>query len=181
MIRIVLPIEPHAQKRPRVRVIPRWPKPFAQVYDHPDSEAWKKEAASHIRAALELPEERLPPLEGPVRVRILAVFSCPKAKQRKTTAVPRAWYGGLKDWDNIGKAVCDAGTQAELWKDDRLVKIGSVTGVFGAQGEDPHVIILVDQLPDAPPNCFVEFEDVAPADIRDGRHAQLTLGNGTER
>ncbi len=149
---IVLPGEPHAQKRPRTRVILA-ARPFAQVYDHPDSEEWKKGAASHIRAAMELPEGRMSPFAGPVRVRIFAVFS----RLKKDKGTDRAWYVGVKDLDNVAKAVLDAASQADLWSDDRLVADLRVRGVLATAGEEPRTVLVVEEILEAPA-VFAEAE-----------------------
>jgi Holliday junction resolvase RusA-like endonuclease len=76
------------------------------------------------------------------------VFALPKSRQKKRNPVI-AWqpYGGRRDWDNIGKAVCDAGNGL-LWGDDAQVWRGMVTRVYGAQGEAPHVRVRVSSVAD---------------------------------
>ena len=70
---------------------------------------------------------------------MVAVFPCPKGDERKGSPRPRRRYvSGRNDWDNIGKAVSDAGNSV-LWLDDGQVWRGSVERWIGAQGEAPHV------------------------------------------
>lgn len=150
-LRIVLPGEPFAQMRPRARVIS--PKgggrPFSSFYDPAENRSFKATAQIHMQGALEdfraAGGTLFPATEAPLLVEILAVFPCPKSDHRKTTPRPRRFHTGNKDWDNIGKAVCDAGTGI-LWRDDHTVSVGSVTKLVGAQIELPRTIILVREL-----------------------------------
>lgn len=141
-VRVLIPLEPHAQMRPRTRVVvpSSGGRPFATVYDPPESEKWKQEAAAFMR--IEMRKQKLAPLVGPLRVRILAVFELAKSHHRKQP-VPRSLYTGVKDWDNIGKATCDAANEA-LYGDDRQIAWPEMRLFVGAQGEKPHVIIRVD-------------------------------------
>ena len=131
-----IPGPPFAQPRPRFA---RRSK-FVKTYDAPEAVSWKGAAQVHMRGAMRA--AGLSPYDVPLYVRIVAVFECPQSDHRKTAPVPRRPYVGLKDWDNIGKAVCDAGNGV-LYLDDRLIARASVTCWVGAQGEAPYVEIYV--------------------------------------
>lgn len=135
-ILVRVPGPPFSQPRPRFA---RRGK-FVKTYDAPEAKSWKGAAHVHMHEAMRA--AGLQPFVGPVVVRIVAVFECPKSDRRKTQAVPRRPYTGLKDWDNIGKAVCDAGNGV-LYLDDRQIARGSVTCWVGAQCEAPYVEIYV--------------------------------------
>ncbi len=82
-----------------------------------------------------------PAFTGPLDVRIVAVFPCPMGDYRKTP-VPRRPYVGQKDWDNVGKAICDA-ANGVIYGDDRLIAHAEVWCWVGAQGEAPYVEMVV--------------------------------------
>ena len=102
-------------------------------------------------------------IEGPVAVRIVAVFARPKrlAMVYKKTGRPKHPIGWLHcpqtpDADNIAKAVID-GLRA-VWRDDRQVvslEILKVYGVMVRRGESwavepPRVDVEIEELGDAP-------------------------------
>jgi Holliday junction resolvase RusA-like endonuclease len=70
--------------------------------------AWKREIV--LRARLSRPVK---PLEGPVFLRIQ--FGMPRSKKRDPGEY---WHFWKPDLDNLIKAVKDALTAAELWRDD---------------------------------------------------------------
>lgn len=157
MIRVEIPGEPHSQTRPRMRVVHAGGKSFAHTYEAKGSRDWKATAQEHMRRVMEAAKQQ--PITGAARVRILAIFACPTSKHRKTAPRPREWYRGQKDWDNIGKAVCDA-ANGVLWIDDRQVAIGEVRAIVGAQGEAPRVILRVDPIAELDrPRLWQELED----------------------
>ena len=139
MIRFVIPGTPHAQKRHRSRVIAG----HAQMYDHPDSRAWKGVAQVHMLESL----DGRGPFDGAVRVYISAVFPLPKGKHRKRKPRGRSWHTGRKDVDNIAKAVMDAGNGV-LWGDDGQVCSLEIVKIVGAQGEASAVAVTVSALDD---------------------------------
>jgi len=137
VIRVVIPGEPHAQKRHRTRVIGK----HAQAYDHPDSRSWKGAAQVHMLVAM----DGRPPLSGPLRLVIYAFFALPKSKHRKRVPVREAWSVKNKDADNLAKAVMDAGNGV-LWGDDRQVCNLHVTKRTAAQGEAARMLVSVVEL-----------------------------------
>lgn len=153
MIRIVIPGEPHAQMRARSRVIvPKsGGKPFAHHYDASESRNWKATAQALMEDAV----DGLKPgavlssdgvlFQGPVCLRIVAWFACPKSDERKTTPRPVRWNTGRKDCDNIAKAVMDA-ANGVLWIDDRQVSRLEVTKLIARQGQPARTEIGVEAL-----------------------------------
>lgn len=160
-LQVVIPGEPFSQMRPRARVITakQSGRSFASFYDPAENRSFKAVCQRHMADALEAFRAAggtlFPSTEAPLLVGILAIFPCPKSDFRKTAPRPRRWHTGNKDWDNLGKAVCDAGTGV-IWKDDHTVSMGAVSKIVGAQGELPRTIILVRALGEAD---LVEVEE----------------------
>ena len=93
-----------------------------------------------------------PPLTGPVYCSITATFPRPKkhfgtgrnaGKIKERYADP--WMDGNKDWDNIGKAVCDALNRL-IYEDDKQIVIGKVQKKWAAAGEQPSVGVLISAM-----------------------------------
>lgn len=100
-------------------------------------------AQVHMQAAMEAAGLNVPAFgEQLVELEVLAVFPCPKSHWKKRVPLARRPYGGRRDWDNLAKAVGDAGNGV-LWLDDAQVWRGTVARVYGAQGEAPHVRVRV--------------------------------------
>lgn len=146
VVRITIPGEPVAQGRGRVG---RWKakdgREGVTVRDPAKSRSWKGVAQVHMRDAVgvghPLDESHWLPHTGPVRLSILAVFSCPKSDHRKRDPRPRRRAcGSRNDVDNIAKAVMDAGNGI-LWLDDGQIAELYVEKWIGAQGEAPAVYV----------------------------------------
>ena len=151
-IRCSIPGEPHAQARGRaVRV-----GAHVRVVDPSESRSWKGSAQVHLLAARDA-AGHAEPLTGPLSVRILAVFACPRSDYRKTAPRTRRLYTGRKDADNIAKAVMDAGN-GTVWLDDRQVALLEVRAIVGAQGEAPCVVVRIDPMADAQPEPWAAVE-----------------------
>lgn len=143
---IRIPGEPVAQGRPRAAVV----NGRARVFDPKKSRNWKATAREHMYAALAAADRRFPFPEGPVRVSILARFTCPKGDHRKTAPAPERWRDKKPDAENVAKAVLDAATGV-LWQDDAQVADLRVLTVTAAQGMAPEVVLEVEALP---PNTY---------------------------
>ena len=87
-------------------------------------------------------------MAGPVVVTIVAVFKRPKSMPKKLSKgrIPRP---SKPDWDNIGKAVCDA-LNGIAYDDDAIIVSGSVTKWVAAEGELPHVEIRLQDFSSSP-------------------------------
>ena len=139
--------EPVAQGRPRFSRFSRGrPLAVPRAFDPTASREWKR--AARIRFVLAIQEsgaERPFAREGPVEVRVLAVFPCPVADHRKTIPAQRRPHAKRPDGENVAKAVLDAGTGV-LWTDDSQVSDLHVHKRIGAQGEAPYVEVTVEPL-----------------------------------
>lgn len=142
---IRIPGEPVAQGRPRAAVVAG----RARVFDPKKSRNWKATAREGMRLALDYRGgiQSLPFPDGPVRVVIVARFTCPKGDHRKTAPAPERWRNKKPDAENVAKAVLDAATGV-LWQDDAQVADLRVLTVTAAQGEAPGVLLMVERLPD---------------------------------
>lgn len=143
--------DPMPQPRPRTRVltIPRGPEcracgrtldeiNRAVIYDPPNAKAWKAEAANVARRAM----GGRPLIEGPVEVRIDAVFALAKSHHRKTIDVPAKPRDGKPDAENVAKAVLDAMTGV-VYRDDAQVWDLRVRKITGGQEDFPLVKVRV--------------------------------------
>lgn len=138
MIYIEIPGEPIGQGRPRATVGKNG-KP--RVYSPKTSSQWRARAAFFMKQAM------AKPFEGPVRLAIDAIFALPKSLQRKKNPrIHRSPCTKKPDFDNIAKAVCDAGNGI-LFLDDSQVCDCRVRKFYGAQGEAPVVWIAIEELP----------------------------------
>jgi Holliday junction resolvase RusA-like endonuclease len=85
-----------------------------------------------------------PPLESPLRIRLLFVMPRPASRIWKKRPMPREPYIGRCDWDNLAKAACDA-LNGTLWRDDRQIWHADVTAVTAAGDEASHAEIEVHE------------------------------------
>lgn len=86
-----------------------------------------------------------PPLAGPLRVDITAVFPRHSNKFWKTKPTPRYRHVTKPDRDNLDKAVLDALT-GTLWADDKQVCAGMIEKWHASGTEQPHVIVRIERL-----------------------------------
>ena len=89
------------------------------------------------------------PYKGPVAVRIVACFKCPKSHERKRTPREAKWKANGSDIDNIAKhymdALCASGV---LTMDDRQVSSLQVMKIQLKQGESPYTLFEISPLGD---------------------------------
>jgi Holliday junction resolvase RusA-like endonuclease len=82
---------------------------------------------------------------GPVALRVLAVFPCPKGWHRvRVPVATRPYTAQENDGDNIAKAAQDAG-KGLLWTDDGQVAFLVVERWWAAQGEEPFVQLVATE------------------------------------
>lgn len=130
-LQLFVPIKPKGQGRPRFD--PR----SARAYTDKNTRDYI--AALRAAAAVEWGERE--PLTGPLAVHVYAAFPLPKR------AGNRRWHMMRPDWDNIGKAACDAlqphhvkrrGRWETLWAgviaDDAAIVEGRVRKEWSALG-----------------------------------------------
>lgn len=135
-LRVVVPGEPCAQGRPKFARMGK----FVRAYDPKKSRNWKAMAVEFIKATAASDAIVFP--DGPLRVMVTAVFTCPRGDHRKTP-VARRLHPKRPDAENVAKAVLDSGTAAGIWQDDSQVAILLVQKWIGAQGEAPYVAMEV--------------------------------------
>ena len=133
MIEVTIPGEPYAQKRPRARRMGQ----HATVYDPKENRDWKATAQQFMARAMGGRQ----PLAGPVRLVVLAGFTCPKSRHRKRVPRPAEPHTKRPDLDNVVKAVKDAATGI-LWLDDSQVCELTARKWTQAQGEAPRLEIM---------------------------------------
>ncbi len=134
-ITVEIPGEPHAQGRPRARAFAG----HAQTYPRTEDTNWKATAQQHMLDACG------EPIEGPIKLRVVAIFTCPKSAHRKRLKVPRRYHAKRPDGDNILKALMDA-ANGVLWLDDSQVADARIIKLVGAQGERPKLCVLAEEI-----------------------------------
>lgn len=134
-----IPGVPVAQGRPRAVRFGN----SARLYDPSKSRSWKGAAQVHMLEALEAAGLRAPAFVGPVNLTILAVWPCPKGRERKSSPAPRTWKASRPDADNVAKAVMDAANSVLLADDAQVARL-VVSKIVGAQGEGPRVEVFVE-------------------------------------
>lgn len=138
LLTFTIPGEPVAQGRGRaVRV-----GAGVRVIDPGKSRSWKGAAQVHMLEALERAGLMPGFFVGPVELRVVAVWRCPKGRERKTSPAPRAWKASRPDCDNVAKCLMDA-ANAILFADDAQVVRLIVEKHVAAQGEEPRVEVQV--------------------------------------
>lgn len=86
-----------------------------------------------------------PPLDGPVRMRVLAVFPRTRAQIWKRRPMPRMRHTKKPDRDNLDKAVLDA-LEGLAFVNDCQVCAGAVEKWIAAGDEQPHVEVCIEQI-----------------------------------
>jgi len=141
-VALVIPGEPKGQARQRHRLVQtKGGRTFVHNYQPVESRNWKAVAQDHMRQAMGASQ----PFASPVSVEITAYFTCPPSKWRKRARRPAEWSGKKPDWDNLGKAISDAGNGV-LWIDDAQIAEVTVRKVIAAQGDAPCVLVVVTEL-----------------------------------
>jgi len=143
--RAFLATDEHGQKKMR-----------AMVYPSKTDANWR--SCVTTAATLQRPVK---PLEGPVRVDIVFIFSRPKNHFSSGKAggfsrsAPIFWhtigrgpYGG--DRDNCEKSLLDVLTQSGFWTDDGLVCCGQIAKRWADLGERPGALVVITPLEDLP-------------------------------
>jgi Holliday junction resolvase RusA-like endonuclease len=141
-IRVVIPGEPVAQGRQRHRIVrTNTGREFVQNYQPAKSKNWKAVAAWLMAREM----DSRPPFAGPVTLDVVAYFTCPHSQWRKRTPLGRRWHGKRPDFDNVGKAICDA-AKGVLYLDDSQICDVRMRKIIAAQGEAPRVELTVREL-----------------------------------
>jgi Holliday junction resolvase RusA-like endonuclease len=82
-----------------------------------------------------------PPLEGPIKLTLLACYPWPRAWSQKKRDANR-WRWTKPDYDNIGKIVGDALNKI-AWRDDAQIADATVHKFFG---ETPGLAVRIERL-----------------------------------
>ena len=139
---IIIPGAPMAQPRPRATTI----NGSARVYQPKTARDSKATIQSHASEWLEQNPSWIR-LEGPVAVRITAVYPCPTSKHRKRNPVKAKFKDNGPDVDNVAKHYMDALlASGMLCDDDRQVASLQVIKIQAAQGEPPYTKFELVQL-----------------------------------
>lgn len=132
-------------------VVPGEPTGWARAGGHGKVRFTPKKQRTHKGVLMVYFEQAMAgraPLEGPLRLDVLFVFSCPKSHHKKRTPLPRRWHDRhTKDRDNLLKQIQDAGNGI-LYVDDGQCCTGMTTKIIAAQGEAPHTIVTLTPLGD---------------------------------
>lgn len=83
-----------------------------------------------------------PPLDGPLAIGLEFVLARPKALSARKPTPPAA---KRPDWDKLSRAVCDALTDARVYRDDSQIVSARVDKRIAQPGEDPGVAIVLWQ------------------------------------
>jgi Holliday junction resolvase RusA-like endonuclease len=147
---IQIPATPYALKRHQTRVVKtKGGKAHAQQYDHPDNVDWKAYAQTYFALAInEAGLEDDTPFTGPITLTVIATFTMPKSRWRKTKPRPGGPHTKKPDLSNIIKIIEDAGNGV-LWLDDsQIYGYGRGTMKLEApQGEPGGLFIIVREAP----------------------------------
>ncbi len=136
-INFTIPGKPVAQGRPRFY---RRGK-YVSAVDPQASRVYKADISYVAKKELEkIGFKNL--LEGPVGLKILAFFPCPKSQYRKTNPRPERHHAKRPDADNIAKSVKD-GLSGVVYHDDGQISELSIKKRIAAQGEPPRLEIEV--------------------------------------
>lgn len=141
LIDIYLEGEPRGWARPRVRVVkPNSGEPFASFFIDAKTRKFEESLKWKAKAAM----RSTPPIEGPVRVRVVASMGVPKSWTKAKRAAALAGTvrpTGKPDWDNFAKML-DAFNEI-VWGDDAQIVEGSVSKVYSTT---PSLRVVVEPL-----------------------------------
>lgn len=141
MIELFIPGVPIAQPRTKATIRGG----HAGVFTPTKTSTGKSNGIAEYKAAIRhawAEATSMPPLEGPVKIDVVMVFSRPSAMIWKTRAMRREWHTKKPDADNVLKAVKDA-LMALAWRDDSQVCLAVVRKLIASGDEQPHTIIRV--------------------------------------
>ena len=136
--RIIVPIEPRGQGRPRAVKRGKHAGVYKADVD--------KEYEDTIRGMIGRQWGERPSLKGPLRLRILAVWPYPKSRWLTRKVRPPALKETKPDASNVAKAVEDA-SNGILWRDDSQIADLRVTEIwYGQEGARPWLRLEVSEI-----------------------------------
>jgi Holliday junction resolvase RusA-like endonuclease len=133
--------EPKAQPRPRAFARKFGNKYSARVYDAGTAEGWKGLIAQSVR-----PHLAPTPHDVPLRVDIDFYFHRPGRLLRKRDPDGAIPHTSKPDRDNLDKAVMDALTQIQFWRDDGQACEGTIRKFYAAKGARAGAAISIQTL-----------------------------------
>ena len=124
-----IPLSPRSKQRPR----------FAngRVHTSRATVQWERDCRVYLRSVW-----TAPPLDGLVRVDIVAVFKRPRRLEAKRHPDGRIPKPSTPDWDNVAKIVGDSGNKI-IWSDDGCIWDGRCRKYYAARNEQPGVELRV--------------------------------------
>lgn len=111
---------------------------------------WRDAVRSEAQRALEA--GAVPILEGPIRLRADVLMPRPKAHFRggKQAHLLRPdaplWCSQTPDIDKVARSICDALTDAGVWRDDKQVADLRIRQLYALIGESPGALITISPL-----------------------------------
>lgn len=143
-IHITIPGAPVGKERPRFTRDGR-------VFTPQKTRSWESCAGTYAQIAMV--GKRM--IQGPVAVDVLAVLAIPKSWSKMKQLRARQGFllpTGRGDWDNYGKAACDA-LNGIVYYDDGQIVDGRARKIYGA---DPRVEITVTPLSEEERDADIE-------------------------
>ena len=148
-MKILIPIEPKPQSRPRATIRGR----HAAVYEDPKMMKWRKQVTDYIKENYDGHY-----FDGAIRVEVTFYMKAPqnvskkpserakdKAKQLYSKYISeRLWHEKKPDLDNLEKALYDSISKAEIiWKDDNLIVEHTTRKVYSP---NPRIEIEIEEV-----------------------------------
>ena len=143
MFELKIPGNPVSQPRARAASF----NGKARMYQPKTAADNKAMVMSLAKIAIENESRSDLPFTGPVAVRIVACYPCPKSQERKRKPRQAKWKSNGSDIDNIAKhymdALCASGV---LTLDDRQISSLQVLKIQLEQGEAPYTLFEISPL-----------------------------------
>lgn len=136
---------PKPQPRARAQVVHRGKRVFPHMYtpDSPDLKTWRASVVWAWQCAAVIQPWCFP-------VVMHATLYVPRLKKMTTPHAVPCITRMFGDWDNLGKAISDALTDANAWTDDAVIYDARITKYHHAEGGSPGArIVLVHETPAA--------------------------------
>ncbi len=137
MIRLTIAGEPSAQTRPRAQRRGQG----IHIHDTQDT----VEARAYARRQVENQWGNRRPLEGMLKISVVAIFACPKSHERKREPPALRFKPNGKDIDNIAKFYMDV-LNGLVYGDDSQVCSLKAAKFYAAQGDRPMTVIEVRRI-----------------------------------
>lgn len=134
---VKIPLEPRGMGRPRLSTRAG----HARAYTAKKDRDWMNAAIVVLKA-----HWRRPPLEGPVKVRIISMKSRPLRLQRRKDPEGAMWACGVPDADNVAKIILDSCTYAGIWRDDGQVCDLQIRTLYAPKGDPGSIVLEIEAI-----------------------------------